>query len=469
MDIHMKEKNLQHDDVAIYVEPSKRMPLAVIIMSALLGALMFGYGLSGALVAIGTEMGSMEMIAWLFTAANIVQMVMNPLLPGISAKIPMPRLILIGLIVGLVSAVGFTFAPNMSIMILCRALNGFSGAVIFNGGLAFAGQIMTPEKRPMATILQMVFNGVGSMVAPVLAGVLVDAGNWRLWMAVTIALYAIVLVLYVIFYPRGIEPLPGAKVDGAGVVLLAIIFLALALVLQLSGTYWPWKSPTTFILAALVIVALILFVRVELKVERSGRRPAFRVSLFKQNPFRTACLCALFACIATNGVASYYSAYAQSVLGFSATQAALGYSIGSVGCIFLSLTLGYFMGKKRLFKPCAALTAVVWIAVVMLVILLGSSMTPVLYTVLIAVFATMTGWGSSMNFLIGQTMVATEDVLDSSAGIVSLQMVGAFLGVSLNAALINTVGYTGLFAACAVGAAFFLIFMLFLKDPAKQG
>lgn len=464
----MEERNLQHDDVDIYVEPKKRMPLTVVIMASLLGALMFGYGLAGALVAIGTEMGGFEMIAWLFTASNIVQMVMNPLLPGISAKIPMPRLILIGLVVGLVSAVGFTLAPNMPVMIFFRALNGFSGAVLFNGGLAFAGQIMPPEKRPVVTSLQMVFNGIGSMAAPVLTGILVDAGSWRLWMAVTIVLYAAVLILYIPFYPRGVKPIPGAKIDGVGVALLAAIFLAVALLLQLSGTYWPWLSPITFILVAVTVAALVLFVRVELKMERSGRRPAFRVSLFKRNPFCIACLCAMCACIATNGIASYYSSYAQSVLGFSATQASLGYSIGSIGCILLSLTLSYFLGKKRMFKPCAVLTALVWIAVVVLVIALGTNMTPVLYIVLIAVFATMTGWGSSMNFVIGQTMVPTEDVLDSSAGVVSLQQVGAFLGVSLNAALINAVGYNGLFAMCAVGAALFLVFMLFLKDPAKQ-
>lgn len=463
------KNNISHsDDVAIYVDPKKRMSLVVIIMASLLGALMFGYGLSGALVAIGTEMGSIEMVAWLFTAANIVQMVMNPLLPGISAKIPMPRLILAGLVVGLVSAIGFTVAPNMPIMIFCRALNGFSGAVLFNGGLAFAGQIMPSDKRPIVTTLQMVFNGIGAMIAPLLSGVLVDLGNWRIWMVVTIILYAAALALYIPFYPRGIKPTPGAKIDIPGVVLLTVIFLALALLLQLSGTYWPWLSPITFALAAIAVVCLILFVHMELKVERSGRRPAYRVSLFKHNPFRTACLCALFACIATNGVASYYSVYAQSVLGFSATNASLGSSIGSVGCIILSMTLGYFMGKKHLYKPCATLTAIVWMVVAVLIIVIGDTMTPILYTVLIAVFTTMNGWGSSMNFLIGQTMVATEDILDSSAGVVSLQMVGAFLGVSLNAALINAVGYTGLFAACAVGAALFLVFMLFLKDPDKQ-
>ena len=114
-----------------------------------------------------------------------------------------------------------------------------SGAVIFAGGLAFAGQIMPPEKRPIVTGLQMAFNGIGSMAAPVIAGACVDAGNWRLWVGIALALFVIVTILYIIFYPRGVKTVAGEKADGVGVALLTILFVALAFLLQLSGTYWP--------------------------------------------------------------------------------------------------------------------------------------------------------------------------------------------------------------------------------------
>lgn len=462
------DKVINHDDVAVYVDPKKRWPLVIIIMAALIGNLLFGYGLAPTMMAIGTEMNALHLVAWLFTASNIVQMVMNPLLPGISAKIPMTRLILISLIVGCVSIGLFLVANSMALLIFARALAGFSGAVIFNGGLALAGQIMPPEKRSMVVALQMVFNGIGSLIAPVVAGMCVDAGSWKTWAAITLAAFLIVTILYAIVFPKDIKAVPGAKIDVPGVVLLAVIFLALALLLQMSGTYWAWLSPITFILAIVVIAALIAFVKVELNKEKNGLKPAFRVTLFKFKPFTIATLCAMLACVGTNGIATYSSAYGQTVLGMSATSASVGYSIGSALCVVLSLLNGYLFGKKRLFKPMNSLGIILEVAVMLLLVATGANLPASFYILLIAIFAGSTAWVSSVNFTIGQMMVATEDVMDATAGIVSMQMVGAFLGVSLCSALINAGGYTLTFIVCSVFSVANLIIMLFLKDPAKQ-
>ena len=464
----VNQVNTHGDDVAIYVEPKKRMPLVVIIMASLLGSLILGYGMSTAMVSVTTELNGAALAAWLFTAGNIVQMVMNPLLPSMNAKIPMPTLLLIGLLVGTATTAGIMLAQSMMVIIICRAIAGFSGAVIFAGGLAFAGQIMPPEKRPIVTGLQMAFNGIGSMAAPVIAGACVDAGNWRLWVGIALALFVIVTILYIIFYPRGVKTVAGEKADGVGVALLTILFVALAFLLQLSGTYWPWASPTTFALAVVCVVSLVLFVKVELKVERSGRRPAFRVTLFKVRPFLIATLCAMLACIVTNGVATYAPSYGQTVLGLSATQSALGYSVGSTLVIILSLFHGFFFGKKRWFKECNTISMLVFAVVSLLLIVTGTSLSFVAFTLLIALFAAVTAWGSSVNFVIGQVMVPTEDVLDSTAGITAMQTTGAFLGVALNSALINLTGYNGLFTVCVVCALACLVIMLFLKDPQKQ-
>ena len=127
----VNQVNTHGDDVAIYVEPKKRMPLVVIIMASLLGSLILGYGMSTAMVSVTTELNGAALAAWLFTAGNIVQMVMNPLLPSMNAKIPMPTLLLIGLLVGTATTAGIMLAQSMMVIIICRAIAGFSGAVIF--------------------------------------------------------------------------------------------------------------------------------------------------------------------------------------------------------------------------------------------------------------------------------------------------------------------------------------------------
>lgn len=465
----MSESNvaLKKEDVAIYVEPKKRMPLVVILMLGFTGSAIFGYGLATAMVAIGTEMNNFAMIAWLFTASNIVQMVMQPLIPGISSKITLPRLVLIGLIVAVAANGLFMVVPTLGAMIALRAFTGFGGAVINTGGMALAGQVVTPDKRATVTGLNMAFNGIGSVVGPLLAGAFTDMGFWRGWTLVALVVMVVTLILYIIFYPKGVQADKGAKFDLAGVIFLAIIFVALAMFLQMSGTYWAWLSAPAILLLVVTAVFLILFIKRELKVEKAGDRPAFRVTLFKFNPFLIASLCALVVCIGTNGIATYVPTYGQTVLGLSATQSSLGYSIGSILVILVALMNTYFFGKKRWFKFCNTFGCACGI-VVSVIFLLAGHMAAGLFIFLIAFYCIWTGWISSVNFAITQMMLKTEDILDGVAGVTSMQMIGAFLGVALNAALVNTVGFNGLWIACIVSFLASLVIMLFLKDPAKE-
>lgn len=464
------ENATTREDVAIYVEPKKRMPFIVAIMISLVGAAMFGYGLATAMMSIGESVNGLALVAWLFTASNIVQMVMNPLIPALSNKFGLPKLVLAGIIVEVVVLIVFSLGGSMPVLIAARIFQGFAGGVMFTGGLALAAQIVPPEKRATVTGLQMVFNGLGSMLGPLLAGIACDMGNWRLWTWIAVIPAVLSLVLYIIFYPKGVEAerSEAVKTDVPGVILIAVMFVALAFLLQMSGTYWAWASPTTAALVAIVIVCIILFVRTELKVEKNGGRPAFRVSLFKKGVFVIPALCALVVCVGTNGIATYSPSYAQTVMGLNATQSGLGYSIGSFAVIFLSLLNGFVFGKKRWFKLCNTIGCGIGILVSVLIMLNGN-MAAGMFIFLIALYTTFTAWISTVNFTVAQMCVPTEDVVDATAGVTSTQMIGAFLGVALNAAIINSAGYNGLFITLIVSFVITILIMLCLKDPAKQG
>lgn len=464
-----KNKTSIREDVAIYVDPKKRMPLVVTIMVSLIGAAMFGYGLATAMMSIGESVNGLAMVAWLFTASNIVQMVMNPLIPALSNKIGLPKLVLIGIIVQAAVLALFSIVGNMTILIILRVFQGFAGSALFAGGLALAAQIVPPEKRATVTGLQMAFNGVGSMLGPVLAGAACDMGNWRIWTWISLIPVVVALVFYIIFYPKDVAPVAAKeeKSDVKGALIILVMFIALALLLQMSGTYWAWISPVTLVLAVIVVISVVLFVKTELLVEKQGRRPAFRISLFKKKVFVIPAICAMTVCVATNGIATYAPSYGQSVLGLTATQSGMGYSIGSVFVVIVSLCNGFVFGKKRWFKACNTIGCFAGIVVAALM-LMSNIMSAGLFTGLIAFYTTWTAWISAVNFTIVQMCLPTDDVVDATAGVTATQMIGAFLGVSLNTAIINIAGYSGLFVGCIVAFAITIIIMLFLRDPKKS-
>lgn len=454
------------EDVAIYIAPPKRMITCIAILMGLLAPTMMGYGLATSMVTIGRELGGIELMAWLFTAANLVQMVLQPLVSAISSKITLPKMVLIGMIISTIQMVGFLLAPNMGMLIAIRAVSGIAGAFLFTGGMALAGQIVPPEKRATIMGVQMTFNGAGAALGPFIAALACDAGNWRIWIVCQLVISVISLIAFIVLYPKGAKPETGVKFDMIGACLLAVMFVALACLLQLSGTYWEWASVITAILLTIFIATLVLFIKHELSVERTGGRPALRMSLFKQNAFIVAGVSAMLICIATNGLTTYIPSYAQLQIGMSVTQSSLGFTLSNIVCVIMGFSTGFVFGKKRWFKRCTTIGCGVIALAAIILTVLGSKITPSVYTILVIIgYGSWTAWISSVSFTIGQMLLPTSDILDATSGIAALQMIGAFLGVSLNATLINIAGYPALFMTCAVVLVAAIIVMLFLRDP----
>ena len=154
------------------------------------------------------------------------------------------------------------FAPNLTILIVFRVLQGIGAALITSNSVAIIVMATGPEERGRALGLQSAAQAIGLGAGPAVGGLILDTlgWNWAFWINVPVGLVAVILGWLVI--PQT-KPLPDAgRFDWQGAILIAPALTALVTVLN-QGDAWGLTSPALISCLLVGIALLIAFVRAE--------------------------------------------------------------------------------------------------------------------------------------------------------------------------------------------------------------
>lgn len=187
-----------------------------------------------------------------------------------------------GLAVSVVAFLLCANAPSYPWLLFCRGLQGVGAALIIGCGAALATAPFAEAHRGRVLALYMTVFGAGSMIGPLIGGVLVQRFGWEsvYWFRAPIALAA--LLLFRDTAPRR-DAGPREPFDAAGAVLLtATMATALLAVNQLRhAAEAPWRPA---LLALGFVLCLVGF------LWRSARapRPVIRLHHFRSVEFALA-------------------------------------------------------------------------------------------------------------------------------------------------------------------------------------
>ncbi|WP_433563071.1 MFS transporter [Nocardia sp. CA-151230] len=190
--------------------------------------------------------------------------------------------------------------------------------------------------------------GFSAAVAPILAGYLVDQHSWRAMFWVLLVFVAVMTPLVAFVVPES-KLRVGGRVDIAGAVLLSS-GVAMALLYVSKGNDWGWSKATTLAWLIGGVVALVLFVLVELR----SSTPLMDMRLLLAPRVSLVLLTAVFAACLV-GVHSYAVAYmvqtpSQSALEPTIVSRALARIAQATGhtvppeLVHVTLTPGYSYG-----------------------------------------------------------------------------------------------------------------------------
>jgi MFS family permease len=215
-----------------------------------------------ALPTIGAELGATAQgTGWVITAFLLSGAVLAPVVGNLGDRFGHRRVLLGTLAVFALASAAAAAAPNMSVLLAARAVQGVSTAT-FPLALALARQLL--HGRSLAAAFGWIpgMIGLGAGAALVVGGIVVDALGWRWLFALGTVLVAASAVAIVLLVPRGGAPAVSRSSDWLGTVLLAVGLVATLLAVS-QGASWGWGSARTLATGIVGLLLLAVLVRVE--------------------------------------------------------------------------------------------------------------------------------------------------------------------------------------------------------------
>lgn len=263
-----------------------RRVLLVLFLGVLIAALdiaIVGPALPALQDAFGVDRRT---VSWVFNTFVLFNLVSIPLMSRLADLFGRRLIFAVDVLLFGVGASIVALAPDFTVLLAGRAVQGMAAAGIFPAASAVVGDTFPVEKHGRALGVLGAVYGIAFVIGPILAGVVLSVGRWTwlFWMAVPLAVVVSSLGWYVLPSTRADEAqaldLRGMALLGGGLALLAygvnrVEADAFVQSVLATGT-WP------FLGGALVLGTLFI------GAERRAPDPLLRLELFASGQVRIA-------------------------------------------------------------------------------------------------------------------------------------------------------------------------------------
>jgi len=247
----------------------------------------------------------------------------------------------VGIGVFALASVWCGLAPNVTWLIIGRAVQGVGGALLVPGSLAIISASFDGARRGKAIGTWSGFTTVTSALGPVLGGWLVQNASWRWVFFINIPLAALTLALVFWHVPESRDEGEKGRLDIVGALLVTVGLGALVYGLIEWGATSNLGSPVVLGGLAVGVAALALF----LLAEGRERNPMMPLSLFRSRTFSGANALTLLLYGGLGGVLYFLPFNLQQVQGYSATAAGASLLPFTVVVFALSRWTGGLVGR----------------------------------------------------------------------------------------------------------------------------
>lgn len=272
-------------------------------------------GLNNTMYAILSGMNGLQYYALLATLSSLGMAIMCVIGGRIGDMIGRRAVILAGAVLSLASAIVMGLAQSLSVFIVARSVLSFGIGTFPGNAFVVAADVSDAKQYPKVAALLTATLMVATFLGSTIAGYLVDAG----------------LIPAAIIYP-GVVGLIGAviaaakmdkkpttdgvrgKVDGIGMVLLAVFMLSLCLSLN-QGANLGFGNPIIICGFVVAVVSLLAL----LKVEKKAEVPVIPLYLFKNKKYTGVIIAGAFITFYEVVMASYVPVSGQALMGLSAS------------------------------------------------------------------------------------------------------------------------------------------------------
>lgn len=300
---------------------SQRQILLTLFLGVLMGALDIAI-VGPALPSIQKSFALDERaLAWIFTIYVLFNLISVPVMAYLSDTVGRRTIYILDVTLFAFGSLLVAVSPSFTVMLLGRAIQGAGAGGVFPVASAVIGDTFAPEKRGGALGLIGAVFGVGFLVGPILAGIVLLFASWHWLFIINLPVAAVVIWMSARLLPATRGKARQAF-DFAGMILLGLTLASLTyginqidttnLASLLSANVLPFLS-------AAVLLAIVLVL-----VESRATAPVIHLRLFDSRQVQLAGLVAFGAGL---GEASIVFVPALVVLAFGVSSSTASFML----------------------------------------------------------------------------------------------------------------------------------------------
>lgn len=325
----------------------RRTLIFINIILSCIASSMLATALTTALPAMIQDFGvSVTTGQWLTSGYSLAMGIMMPLTAFLINRFPTRKLYLAAIICFIAGLLLCAAAPNFPILMCGRVLQACG-----NGNLTSMAQVIIltiypEEQKGSAMGWYGLSVGAAPVIAPTLAGMLVDAYGWKMIFYAAIAIMVLALIFAVCAFDNVLDTAK-KKFDVLSFVISAFAFGGITLGIGNLGSY-PFVSLQVLCALAIGVVAAGLFVYRQLHL----KEPFLELRILKDKAYSLSVIGSMLLYLVMMGSSIILPLYVQSIMGYSATISGIVMLPGSLVMAIVSPFAGKIydkVGMKLLF------------------------------------------------------------------------------------------------------------------------
>ncbi|HKU27681.1 MAG TPA: MFS transporter [Candidatus Sulfotelmatobacter sp.] len=264
-----------------------------------------------------------------------------------------------GVVLFAAASFGCAMAPNASVLIGFRALQGLGAALVATTSLSIIGRLyIEPRERARALGMWAGVTGIAFAGGPIVGGALITWVGWKSIFFINLPVCALSFLLSVANIPAIERRLRAWNAVGQ---ILIILFLAAATFAIITSSDVTWRHPRVIGASILSVVSAIALIGYERAAAAGGRESIIPPRLLDQGMIRAGLIAAFVCNFCLYGLLLVFTLMFQRELHYSAVLTGLAFMpITVVGACTSGLVSGTLMaryGAPRVLVSSAFLSA----------------------------------------------------------------------------------------------------------------
>jgi EmrB/QacA subfamily drug resistance transporter len=283
---------------------------------------------------------------WITSGYSLAMGMVMPLTAFLITKFPTKRLYLSGIGLFLAGLLLSIFAGNFPIMMVGRVMQACGNGVLLSAAQVIILTIYPAEKKGTMMGTYGLATTAAPVIAPTLAGLMIDAFGWKSIFYLVLVVMAISFVMALLVFENVLE-LQNKPFDTRSFVGSIFAFGGITLGIGNIGAY-GLTSPYVLVPLVVGVIAAALFVHRQLGLEH----PFLDVRILSNKTYAISVVSSMLLYFAMMGSSVLMPLYVQTVMGRSAVTSGLVTLPGSLATALISPFAGKMydkMGIRRIF------------------------------------------------------------------------------------------------------------------------